>query len=360
MKKRLLMQFVLCFALTLASNTGIAASHKEGEKPKTTGQGEYKFKVLQTRDILPEKATEVLEKAHGGFAVDRRSGKGEIYFALPGTGIIRIDNNYAAATLLETDPAMRDTNMHNCTIWYTDDGNPRLVFPGNSVGKVFTTDLDGKLLDTLNAPTSENDFQDYPPVNAYFHEGGAFVPTDVEYLREMYYVTTGYSKLDYVLTADVEDEPTIATWSDLAFGGKGDGPGQFGTGHGITVSPDGNKIHVADRPNAQIEHFTRHGHFLKHIQLPIGSLACDVDYTAGLALVPCLRGPEKDKGAPIYLMKNDEIISTIMIKEDLGLEKFTHIHNAVLTTRNGVLYIIAQAWNPGDFTILAQVIEDEE
>ena len=43
-----------------------------------------------------------------------------------------------------------------------------------------------------------------------------------------------------------------------------------------------------------------------------------------------------------------------MPKEDLGLENFQHIHNAVLHEVKGKLYIIAQAWNPGDFAILEQ------
>jgi hypothetical protein len=44
-----------------------------------------------------------------------------------------------------------------------------------------------------------------------------------------------------------------------------------------------------------------------------------------------------------------------MPKEDLGLENFKHVHNAVLREYNNKLYIIAQAWNPGDFAILEQV-----
>ena len=44
-----------------------------------------------------------------------------------------------------------------------------------------------------------------------------------------------------------------------------------------------------------------------------------------------------------------------MAKEDLGLEKFTHIHNTVLHKINGKFYIIAQAWNPGDCSIFEQV-----
>lgn len=44
-----------------------------------------------------------------------------------------------------------------------------------------------------------------------------------------------------------------------------------------------------------------------------------------------------------------------MPKEELGLANFQHIHNATIVKRNGKLYIIAQAWNPGDFAILEQV-----
>jgi hypothetical protein len=68
-----------------------------------------------------------------------------------------------------------------------------------------------------------------------------------------------------------------------------------------------------------------------------------------------LDGPDKTKGAPIYLYENEVLVSTLMIKEDLGLKNFLHIHNAVLRKIGGRLYVIAQAWNPGDFAILEQV-----
>jgi hypothetical protein len=35
---------------------------------------------------------------------------------------------------------------------------------------------------------------------------------------------------------------------------------------------------------------------------------------------------------------------------------FKHIHNAVLGQSGGKLYVIAQAWNPGDFAVLEQVV----
>jgi hypothetical protein len=68
-----------------------------------------------------------------------------------------------------------------------------------------------------------------------------------------------------------------------------------------------------------------------------------------------LDGPDTSKGAPIYLLENDHLISTILPKDELGLTNFKHVHNAVLRQQGDKLYIIAQAWNPGDFAVLEQV-----
>jgi hypothetical protein len=71
-------------------------------------------------------------------------------------------------------------------------------------------------------------------------------------------------------------------------------------------------------------------------------------------VVGCLDGPEP-KNAPIYILEKDEIVSTLIPRKDLGLENFTHVHNAIGVTLNRKLYVIAQAWYPGDFAILEQV-----
>lgn len=326
---------------------------------KLSGQGDYKFKVLHGRDLLPAEALRVLKSAHGGFAVDRREGKGETYFALPGAGIIQISADFSSAKMIETAPEVKNTNMHNTSIWYGKDGAPYLTFPANGKAKVYTTDMNGKLLNTLAAPTKHFKFQD-PKVSTYFNKNGKFAPTDTDILNNTLYVTTGYSGLDYVLTADVKDgaatgQPLVIEWNSLVFGGKGDAPGKFGTGHGVTIEPDGKHIAVADRPNSEIESFTSDGQYRSVLSLPKGSFPCDVDFEAGYTLVGCLHGPDRSKGATIYLLKGKELVSTIIPREELGLEKFTHIHNAVLRQLNGKLYIIAQAWNPGDFVILEQV-----
>ena len=69
-----------------------------------TGQGALRFRVLVTSASLPEAARKVLTSAHGGFAVDRRPGKGDTYFALPGAGILRVNADMEHITLVQTSP----------------------------------------------------------------------------------------------------------------------------------------------------------------------------------------------------------------------------------------------------------------
>ncbi len=324
--------------------------------PGISGQGAMKFRLLYASDHLPPEARKVLINAHGGFAVDRRPGHGETYFAMPGAGILRISSDLKIVEPVDTSDEMRRLNLHDTNIWFDKDGAAYLVFPANDEGKIFTTTLDGKLVHRLNAPTAGDRFEQQQ-VHDYFLGGGNFSPTAVEYLEGLYYVTTGYCNLDYVLTARVTPGQRFeAVWNDLAWGGKGDGIGQFGTGHGITRIPGETNLDVADRPHSRFERFTRYGHFLSVNPMPSGSLPCDINYLdTTFSVVPALEGPDKKKGAPIYLLENGNLISTILIKEDLGLPNFSHVHNAAIRKIGGKFYIIALAWNPGDFAILEQV-----
>lgn len=341
----------------LATAWYIAPNQVRGQASdsRVSGNGKYRFRVMYTSSHLPEEAQKVLKAAHGGFAIDQRPGKGEIYFALPSAGIVQISSDLKSTKMLSTDPAMRDTNMHNALFWQGKDGTPFLTFPGNSVGKLFTTALDGKLVHTMNAPDGQTDMG-HPLATNYYAGRGNFIPTDVEQLDGIFYVPTGYSNLDFVLTAKIKStNPFAAEWHDLAFGGRGTGPGQLGTGHGITNPPGTKRIDVADRPNSEIDRYTRYGQYLSTLKMPLGSLPCDVQYLNNLAIVGALDGPDRSKGAPIYLFENDQLVSTVIAREDLGLPNFAHIHNAAIKEMNGKLYIIAQAWNPGDFAILEQV-----
>ncbi|MBM3797869.1 MAG: hypothetical protein FJW31_28345 [Acidobacteria bacterium] len=322
-----------------------------------SGNGKMRFKVLYTSKHLPAESQkeEVLKKAHGGFAVDRRPGRGETYFALPGAGIIQISADLKSTKMLNTAPEVRDASIHNATIFEGPDGAPYLALPGNGVSKVFITNLEGKLVHTINAPDGTQEMGS-TTANNYYLGRGNFIPTDVEYLNGLFYIATGYSNLDMILTAKVTSaNPFRTEWNDLSFGGRGANPGQFGTSHGITIPPGTTRIDVSDRPNAEIDRFNRHGHYLSTVRMPLGSLPCDIFYHGKYAVVGSLDGPDRSKGAPIYIMEDDKLISTVMVKEDLGLPNFLHIHNAVLRELNGKIYIIAQAWNPGDFAVLEQV-----
>lgn len=343
--------FIILLAIAWAvSGTSAAQSGPSG----VSGQGKMKFRVLFTSAHLPAEAQKVLTGAHGGFAIDTRAGKGETYFSLKGAGIIQISSDLKSTRMIDTAAEMKDTNLHNTTIWLAPDATPYLSFPGNEKGEVYTTALDGKLVNTLHTPEGGTDLGN-PIANDYFAGKGNFVPTDVEQLDGLLYITSGYSNLDFVLTARLGFNPFTSTWNDLAFGGRGTAPGQFGTGHGITVPPGTKRIDVADRLNAEIDRFTRYGQYLSTLRMPLGSLPCDIYYLGKYAVVGALDGPDRSKGAPIYILENDRLISTIMPKEELGLANFKHIHNAVLREYGNKLYVIAQAWNPGDFAIFEQV-----
>src|SRR3954454_11623833 len=115
------------------------------ETAAVTGQGKMKFKVLYRSDHLPPEAQKVLKGAHGGFSVDLGKGKGETYFALKGAGIIQVSADLKSTRMVDTPEEMRNTNLHNTTIWHTPDGKSHLLFPGNEAHKVFVTGLDGRL-----------------------------------------------------------------------------------------------------------------------------------------------------------------------------------------------------------------------
>jgi hypothetical protein len=356
--KRLPITMLFATLLTLgwmASRESVSSAAQTPGGGKVSGHGKYRFRVLYTSSHLPAQAQAVLKGAHGGFAVDTRPGKGETYFALKGAGIIQISADMKSTRMLSTPAEMKDVNSHNAGLWHAREGGSFLMFPSNDSNQVFTTTIDGKLVSTLKAPEGGRDLG-HPVATDYFAGRGNFIPTDVDQLDGMMYVSTGYSNLDFMLTARIlSTNPYRVEWHDLAFGGKGAGAGQFGTGHGVTVVPKEKRIDVADRPNSEIDRFTRHGQYLSTLRMPLGSFPCDIYYLGRYAVVGSLHGPDRSKGAPIYLMEDDKLVSTVMAKEDLGLDNFQHIHNAVIREVGGKLYIIAQAWNPGDFAILEQV-----
>ncbi len=322
---------------------GGAAEPPGGAEGKETGQGEWTFRWNRELSELPLEARKVLGGAHGGFAVDWK-GKRDVYFALKGCGIVRMSADLSKKEVIRLDPYLMEGNYHNTTLIHDDHGNAFLALPDNEKGRVYITGTDGKLVQVLSHPRG----------NPYYDSWSPFVPTDVEQAPDRnIFIVTGYSPGDFVVTAN----PFTGAWDKLIFGGKGTKHGEFGTGHGITWNPRQETMDISDRPNSRIESFSVDGTYKGTVPLPAGSLPCDVDFLDAFTVVGCLNGPEGKEPAPIYILNRDgTVISTVKPKEDLGLDLFTHVHNASwLAVGSGdarKVYILCQAWNPGGFAVL--------
>lgn len=316
----------------------------------TGGQGRFTFRYSATKSSLPDEAKAKLHLAHGGFAVDPTSG--EVFFGLKGVGIVWMSNDLEEKRVLPVkDPALVEGNFHNTTILHRDDGKRFLALPDNEKGRVFITTDRGELVTTLESPTQ---------VNGYYAGGGQFNPTDTEYAGQQLYVADGYSPGNFILRAD----PWKAQWTSAYFGGKATAReyGLFGTAHGVTFNRTTRRLEISDRANSRIQAFDLQGTYLGTTALPAGSLPCDVDFHRGNAVVGCLKGPEGRTPAPFYILDRDgKLVSEVNPKRDFGLERFTHIHNATWKVELDAegetksTFVLATAWNPGDFAVFELV-----
>jgi hypothetical protein len=349
--------------LALEQNRGLstAATRAAG----VSGDGAWTFKVLVTAKSLPKKVLEpnpfgrgknkkpILDYAHGGFAYDHRKGKGEVYWFLQGAGMMRIHRDRSKIELLPTDPKMVRFNMHNATFFVHGD-EARIAWPANGGQRVFITDVDGKLLHTIGRPT----------MAPYSNKAG-YAPTDTAYLDGKLWVTDGYAS-KFIMSYDLDKKD----WTGTIFGGKSKKkvpePGKFGTNHGITIHKG--LIYVAGRYFARIHSYKPDTKFVDMFPMPDGSKPCDFEFFAvgdklyGVAASLNTSNENKkkgDKGAAIYIvdMTTLKIVSTIKPKDELGLKKFTHLHNVFPSVDEAGVTLFCQAWNTGDFAILRQASE---
>ena len=315
------------------------------------GSAPFQFRYDEALSKLPDQVAPKVPGAHGGFAVDNKTG--EVFFGLKGAGIIWMSNDLKEKKVLPvTEPMILEGNFHNTTVLYRGDGERFLALPDNEKHRVYIVSDEGKLASVLNSPMDLND---------YYGGGGAFNPTDTEYADGKLYVADGYSAGNFISIAD----PWSASWTDTYFGGKASGAreyGLFGTAHGITLEPHTKRLAIADRANSRVQDFDFHGTFLENVNLPAGSLPCDIDFFQGNVLVGFLLGPSCYQSAPCYVVDKDgNLISEVNPKKDFGLELFTHIHNAAWKPVYGQdgkvekLYALATAWNPGGFAVMEVV-----
>ena len=63
-----------------------------------------------------------------------------------------------------------------------------------------------------------------------------------------------------ILFSQLSENNGIWSWGNLAWGGKGDNPGQFKTAHGVYAHK--NHIYVANRAAGQVVKFTKKGEYI--------------------------------------------------------------------------------------------------
>ena len=314
---------------------------------KTSGQDPFAFALREDLYTLPATAQEHEVDLHGGFAVDARYGYGQIYYGMPGCGIMRIDADLRRQDIIGLPDDLTPLNFHGTQLGEID-GNRRLFLPANNDELVVVLTLDGDVDFTLPRPE----------LDEYRSEEVPYKPTDTVLMGDRLYVADGYGA-NYILSADVRTRQ----WTGI-FGGKTEDPeedGRFATAHGINVNPTHNHLDIADRPHSRIQVHEEEGGFLSSHKLPSGAFLCGISYLdyedRWYAVIGCLRDPVEDRPAPIYIIDAEsyELLSIIRPKEDLGVDLAQHLHNVALHIHDGQVYLVCQAWNPGHYFVLQRV-----
>ncbi len=314
---------------------------------KLSGQGSFAFAHRPDLASLPAAAREYEAKLHGGFAVDTRPGQGQIYYGMPGCGLMRVEPDLQQQAIIRLPDELTPLNYHSTKLGQFD-GKQRLFLAANNDEKVIVLSLEGAVDFVLPRPIFvEYQFQDVP-----------YKPTDTVLVGDQLYVADGYGS-NYIVAADVDTR----SWTGI-FGGRTEDPnenGKFLTAHGLNFNPVHHHLDIADRPHSRIQAHGGDGHFIASHKLPFGAFLCGINYLEHherwYAVIGCLRDPEPGRPAPIYIIDAEtyELLSTIRPKEDLGIELAQHLHNVVLHVHDGQVYLVCQAWNPGHYFVLQQV-----
>jgi hypothetical protein len=316
-----------------------------GEHAKlVTGQGDFIFSWDQELTAAFPAEAEPFEKdMHGGFNEDPETGI--VYTGIPGYGLCAISADLTQWTRIGTDERLK-ANIHGI-VFFVHKGEKHLAVAQEGK-RVMVLDLEGNIISVINKPTG-NEF-DFAPANEFFgSEDSNFGVTDVTYYNGTIYAAHGYSKGDFVLT--IEEKDGNWSWGKLAWGGKGDNPGQFQTAHGIYAHED--HILVANRAAGQVVRFTPAGEFVETFNgIPKGSLVCNVAYKTEHYFFNALRALDStQKSAPIYTHTGEELVSTI-IPGELDIPILTNIHHVWPHFVDGQLYLLVHGWNQGKFAVL--------
>ena len=313
-----------------------------------SGSSPFEFAYRDDLHVLPNITLSSEVNLHGGFAVDRRPGFGQLYYGMPGCGILRVDSDLSKQALIHLPDHLKPVNFHSTKLGCLN-GEWRLFLPANNDAFVAIVTLDGDLDFVLSRPEFEQ----------YQVESVPFAPTDTILVGEQLFVADGYGA-NYITTADIASR----RWTAI-FGGKTEDAGEngkFATAHGINLHYENHHhLVIADRPSARIQVHNLTGAFITSHSLPAGSWPCGIDFLhwqgRWIAVIGSLVDPVEDRPAPIYIVDATtyQVLSTVRPKEDLGLDRVQHLHNVVWHAYQDHLFLVCQSWNPGFYFVLEQV-----
>jgi len=328
-----------------SSNHEAVDHHKKAKL--VTGQGKFIFSWdKELTAALPKEAHEFEPEMHGGFNEDPETGI--VYTGIPGYGLCSISADLTEWSTIGTDARLKD-NIHGI-VFFVHKGVKHLAVAQEGK-RVLVLTLDGNIVSEIVKPTG-NEFNFDLANEFYSSEKSDFGVTDVTYLKGTIYVAHGYSAGDFVMT--IKEKGGVWSWGKLAWGGKGDKPGQFRTAHGIYAHD--NHILVANRGAGQVVKFTKKGKFVETFNDIPKSYICDISYKSEHYFMNALRAVGDQKSAPIYVHSGDELISTVIVG-DLNIPVLINIHQVwphLVETKDGSkqLYLLVHGWSKGKFAVL--------
>lgn len=316
------------------------AERKSGDAPLT---------FVRRPDLysLPDVAAAFEVDLHGGFALDERVGFGQIYYGMPGCGIMRIDPDLRRQEIIRLPQELTPINFHSTKIG-DFDGQRRLILPANNDEMVAILTLDGAVDFILPRPV----FDEYEAAEVPYR------PTDALLVNRQLFIADGYGA-NFISTVDINTR----AWTSI-FGGKTEDAtenGRFATAHGLGLNPHHGYLDIADRPHSRLQAHDLDGAFVASHTLPAGAFLCGISYAdfngRTYAAIGCLQDPVEGRPAPIYIIDatSYELLSTVRPKEELGVELAQHLHNVLLLAQGGDLYLVCQSWNPGHYFVLQKV-----
>jgi hypothetical protein len=111
-------------------------------------------------------------------------------------------------------------------------------------------------------------------------------------------------------------------------------------------------------PAAQAQEVNLHGGFAVDPRPGQGQIYYGMPGCGILRVDPDLQRQEiirlEGRPAPIYILdaQSYELLSIIRPKEELDVDLAQHLHNVLLYSQGGDLYLVCQSWNPGHYFVL--------